>query len=100
MRTIPLEPEKSQSISISLGGQQCRIRLVQRVSFLYMDMEVNGAPILQGVPCLFGNKMVRYRHLGFRGDMVFIDNAGESNPQWDGLGRRYSLYYIEESELV
>ena len=100
MRTIPLEPEKSQAISVSLAGQQCRIRLVQRASFIYMDLEVNGVPLLQGVPCLYGNKIVRYSYLGFLGDLVFIDSEGQSDPSWEGLGGRYSLYYIEESELV
>ncbi|WP_433915654.1 phage baseplate plug family protein [Pectobacterium polaris] len=100
MRTIPVEPQKSQSISVNLDGQQCLIRLVQRTTFIYMDLEVNGVPILQGVPCLYGNKMVRYQYLGFRGDLVFIDNLGESNPYWDGLGDRYAFYYIEESDLV
>lgn len=55
---------------------------------------------MQGVPCLHGNKMVRYSYLGFKGDLIFIDNDGESDPQWEGLGSRYLLYYIEENELV
>lgn len=100
MRTIPIEPQKSQSISITLAGQQCTIRLVQRVTFIYMDLEVDGFPVMQGIPCLYGNKMVRYPYLGFIGDFVFIDNTGQDNPEWSGLGDRFSLYYIEESDLV
>lgn len=100
MRTIPIEPQKSQSISISLAGQQCTIRLVQRVMFIYMDLEVDGVPVMQGIPCLYGNKMVRYKYLGFLGDFVFIDNSGQKDPKWSGLGDRYSLYYIEENDLV
>ena len=65
-----------------------------------MDLTVNEVPIMQGVPCLYGNKMVRYSYLGFKGDLIFIDNDGESDPQWEGLGSRYLLYYIEENELV
>lgn len=100
MRTIPLEPQKSQSVSVELAGQRCVIRLIQRESFLYMDLTVNSNPIMQGVPCLYGNKMVRYSYLGFIGDLVFLDSSGQSNPVHDGLGGRYVLYYIEESELV
>ncbi|WP_425333611.1 hypothetical protein [Escherichia coli] len=44
--------------------------------------------------------MVRYSYLGFKGDLIFIDNDGESDPRWEGLGSRYLLYYIEENELV
>lgn len=100
MRTIPLEPKKSQSISVDLSGQRCTIRLIQRESFMYMDLTVNGNPIMQGVPCLYGNRMVRYRYLGFSGDLVFLDNAGQLDPSYEGLGGRFVLYYIEESELV
>lgn len=100
MRSISIEPVKSQIISVELAGQQCSIRLIQRESFLYMDLSVNGLPIMQGVPCLYGNKMVRYSYLGFLGDLVFIDNVGQQDPSFDGLGIRHTLYYIEESELV
>lgn len=100
MRTIPLEPQKSQAVSVDLAGQRCVIRLIQRESFMYMDLTVNGNPIMQGVPCLYGNKMVRYSYLGFQGDLVFLDNVGQLDPAYDGLGGRFILYYIEESELV
>lgn len=100
MQTISIEPKKSQILSINLAGQLCTIRLIQRESFMYMDLTVNGNPIMQGVPCLYGNKMVGYSYLGFKGDLVFIDNEGQKDPYWDGLGSRYILYYIEESELV
>ncbi|EPS9340814.1 phage baseplate plug family protein [Escherichia coli] len=100
MITVSVLPSKSQSISVSLAGQPCNIKIVQRQSFMYMDLTVNEVPIMQGVPCLHGNKMVRYSHLGFKGDLIFIDNDGESDPRWEGLGSRYLLYYIEENELV
>jgi hypothetical protein len=100
MLTISIEPQKSQSISVSLAGQKCVIRMIQRESFIYMDLTVNGNPIMQGVPCLYGNKMVGYSYLGFKGDLVFLDSDGQQDPHWDGLGKRHILYYIEESELV
>lgn len=100
MQTIAIVPKKSQSLSITLAGQLCIIRLIQRESFIYMDLTVNGNPIMQGVPCLYGNKMVGYSYLGFKGDLVFLDNEGQSDPVYDGLGGRYILYYIEENELV
>ena len=100
MLTISIEPNKSQSISVSLAGQQCVIRMIQRESFIYMDLTVNGNPIMQGIPCLYGNKMVGYSYLGFKGDLVFLDSDAQQDPHWDGLGKRHILYYIEENELV
>jgi hypothetical protein len=52
--------------------------VIQRESFLYMDLSVNNTPVFQGVPCLYGNKMVRYAYLGFKGDLVFIDSQGRT----------------------
>lgn len=100
MRSVSIEPVKSQVISVELAGQRCAIRMIQRESFIYMDLSVNDRPVMQGVPCLYGNKMVRYSYLGFKGDLVFIDNVGQKDPSFEGLGSRFSLYYIEESELV
>ncbi|MFW5400549.1 hypothetical protein V2A85_12675 [Yersinia sp. 1252 StPb PI] len=100
MNVITLENKKSQSIFITLEGQSCLIRIIQRDSSIYMDLTVNGDPILQGVPCLYANKIVRYKYLGFRGDLFFLDNEGQSDPQWDGLADRFPLYFITEAELV
>ncbi|WP_420703330.1 phage baseplate plug family protein [Aeromonas hydrophila] len=100
MKTVSIEPLKSQTVSVQLGGQQCELRLIQRPSAIYLDLTVNGNPIMQGVPCYYGNKLVRYRYLGFLGDLVFLDNAGTNDPQWDGLGIRYQLFYLEEGEIV
>ncbi len=47
MITVSVLPSKSQSISVSLSGQQCNIKLVQRQSFMYMDLTVNEVPIMQ-----------------------------------------------------
>nr|WP_275405814.1 hypothetical protein [Salmonella enterica] len=44
--------------------------------------------------------MVGYSYLGFKGDLVFIDNDGQNDPFYEGLGSRYIIYYIEENELV
>lgn len=100
MNIISLENLKSQSVMVNLAGQSCVIRLVQRVSAIYMDLTLNGTPIFQGVPCLYGTRIVRYSYLGFKGDLVFLDNEGESDPSWDGLADRFPLYYITEAELV
>lgn len=100
MLTISIEPKKSQAISLNLAGQKCVIRMIQRESFIYMDLTVNDNPIMQGVPCLYGNRMVGYSYLGFKGDLVFLDSDGQQDPHWDELGKRHLLYYIEESDIV
>ena len=100
MLTISLEAEKEQTVTVPLAGQQCIIRLVQRDSGLYMDLTVNDVPLILGVPCWYGGRMVRYSYLGFQGDLVFLDTQGQEDPSWDGLGTRFLLFYLEESEIV
>lgn len=100
MITISLDAVKEQMINVTLAEQQCSIRLVQRESGLYMDMSVSGTPLIQGVPCWYANRMVRYKYLGFIGDLIFLDLNGEKNPEYAGLGNRFNLYYLEEGEIV
>lgn len=100
MLTITLTAEKEQTINVTLNNQPCIIRLVQRESAIYMDLSLNSIPIIQGVPCWYGNKIVRYSYLGFVGELVFLDLEGEDDPFWDGLGTRFLLFYFEEADLV
>lgn len=100
MLTISLSAEKEQTVTVTLNNQSCVIRLVQRDSGLYMDLSVDDNPIIQGIPCWYGNKMVRYSYLGFIGDFIFLDKQGESDPEYSGLGDRYLLLYLEESDVV
>lgn len=100
MLTITLTAEKEQTINVTLNNQPCIIRLVQRESAIYMDLSLNSIPIIQGVPCWYGNKIVRYPYLGFVGELVFLDLEGEDDPFWDGLGTRFLLFYFEEVDLV
>ena len=100
MLTISLSAEKEQTVTVTLNNQSCVIRLVQRDSGLYMDLSVDDNPIIQGIPCWYGNKMVRYSYLSFIGDFIFLDKQGESDPEYSGLGDRYLLLYLEESDVV
>lgn len=100
MITVSLEAVKEQTVNVALNQQQCSIRLVQRDSAIYMDLSVNNVPLIQGVPCLYANKMVRYSYLGFSGDLVFLDTQGTSEPEYSNLGGRYKLFYMTEAELV
>jgi hypothetical protein len=100
MITVSLEAVKEQTVNVALNQQQCSIRLVQRDSAIYMDLSVNNVPLIQGVPCLYANKMVRYSYLGFSGDLVFLDTQGTSDPEYSNLGGRYKLFYMTEAELV
>lgn len=99
MQEITLTQEKSQSFSITLADQACVIRLFQGYAGIYMDLTLNNVPIMQGVLCLNNNKMVKYKYLGFRGDLFFCDQQGNQDPTYDGLSTRYKLFYLTQDEL-
>lgn len=99
MLEIVLKPLKAQRFTVTLNNQECEIRLAQRSTGLYLDLTVDSAPCLQGVLCLNGNKIVRYRYLSFSGELFFSDLSGSADPDWSGLGDRFKLYYLAPEEL-
>lgn len=96
MIKISLKPSKAQAVRVTLANQSCLMRLVQRESGLYMDLTVNDTPVLTGFPCLYATRIVRYKHLPFKGDLFFLDKEGSDDPNGDGLGTRFNLYYTED----
>lgn len=99
MKEITLKPLRAQRFTVSLDGQFCVVRLNQRSTGLFIDLTANGKAIMQGVICQNGNKLVRYRCLPFSGELFFVDLQGSNDPQWDGLGTRYRLYYLTADEV-
>lgn len=61
---------------------------------LFCDLSINNVTIWTGVPCLNGVDISTGKHLGFVGDLLFMDTMGETDPDYTGLADRYSLLYI------
>lgn len=100
MQIIPLIPVPSQKLEITLGNQTCQIEVYQKSTGLYLNLSVNNALIIGGVICQNLNRIVRSTYLGFIGDLAFIDNEGSADPVYTGLGNRYSLAYLDASDLI
>lgn len=54
---------------------------------------------MQGVLCLNCIYLVRYKYLGFKGDLIFVDTKGDSDPVYDEIGTRFKLYYASSDEV-
>lgn len=93
MLTISLKQQKEQQFSVSLGGQQCVIKLEQRESGLYLSLTADNKVIVQNVICLNSVYLIRYQYLGFIGDLFFYDTQGTDNPNYSELSTRFLLYY-------
>jgi hypothetical protein len=100
MQIIPVSDVFSQTLSVQLAGQNCKINLYQKSTGFYCDLTVNGSLLLGGVICQNLNRIVRSVYLGFVGDLCFFDTQGESDPSSPGLGTRYLFVYLEASDLV
>jgi len=99
VQEITLLPRRGQILNVTLAGQVCRLRIVQRTTGLFMDVSLNGRWIVQGVICLNCVKLVRYKHLGFLGELFFTDTVGDSDPIFDELGTRFKLFYATQQEV-
>ena len=101
---IPLQAVPNQTLTAPLAGQTVDINLYTRADGLFMDVLLNGKPIVDNVICQNENRIIRDLYLGFPGDLAFYDtqtdvNGVGSDPEYTGLGNRYVLVYIEASEL-
>lgn len=99
MKIIPIVAKPSQTLSVVIGNQPCKLNIYQKSTGLFIDVLVNDALIIAGVIALNANKIVRSAYLGFVGDLTFLDTQGASDPDYTGLGDRFILAYIEASEL-
>lgn len=91
---IPLAAKPAQTLTIALGGQNCRITIVQKSTGLFLSLDVSNSNIVSNVICQNANRIVRDPYLGFVGDLAFFDLQGSSDPTYDSLGSRYRLAYL------
>jgi hypothetical protein len=98
MLIVPLQAVPSQRVATTLGGQNCLIAVYQKMFGLFLDLSVGATPIVTATICLNQVRIVRSLYLGFVGDLCFIDNQGGNDPDYTGLGGRYSLAYLEAGD--
>lgn len=100
MEIIPLKALPNQTLTVTLSDQVTQLNVYQKQSGLYVDVLVDGSPIIQGVLGLNLNRIVRSTYLGFDGDLTFIDSQGADDPIYTGLGGRFTLNYLSAAELA
>jgi hypothetical protein len=99
MQIIPIIDTPSQTLSVQLAGQACKIALYQKSTGFYCDLSVNDVLIIGGVICENLNRIVRSAYLGFVGDLCFQDTQGTDDPSSPGLGTRFLFCYLEAADL-
>lgn len=100
MITIPLQPEPSQSLNVTLGLQNVEILLYNTDRGLFANILSDGTAVANGVVCLDAVPLVRALYNGFVGNLCFVDTQGANDPQYAQLGTRYLLVYMNADEYV
>lgn len=100
MLIVPLQATASQSVAIVLANQNCQIDVYQKSTGLFLNLTVGGQLVIAGVLCEDRNRIVRSAYLGFLGDLAFVDGEGRVDPEYTGLGTRFSLAYLTEAEVA
>lgn len=100
MLIVPLQPVPNQTLQCVLGAQPCTLRIYQRRTGVFMDLALitGAAPLVAGVACRDRTLIVRAPYLDFLGDLAFIDQQGNSDPTYDGLGSRFVLGYFPDGD--
>lgn len=99
---VSLQATPNQTLTVPLAGQSVDLSIRQQSSGLYIDVFLNGEPIVRSVICQNENRIIRDLYFGFPGDFIFYDTLGSgtpADPDYTGLGGRYQLVYIEADEL-
>ncbi len=100
MQIVPIQPVPNQTFQASLGSQPCVFEIYQTTYGLFCNLFVGNELVVAGVICENLNRIVRSLYLGFTGDFVFWDTQGTDDPVYTGLGSRFLLVYLEESDLA
>lgn len=99
MLVVPTQAVPNQTFQVALAGQAVQINIYQYAYGLFMDVFVNGIPIVTGVICENLNRIVRSLYLGLVGDFIWFDTQGTGDPVYTGLGTRWQLVYLETADL-
>jgi hypothetical protein len=105
MQIIPLVATPSQALTVPLNPgsgfqqQSCAISVYQKFYGVFLDLTSDGTLIAAGCIAENLNRMIRDNSV-FIGDLLFLDNLGTSDPFYQGLGTRFSLVYLNFSDVT
>lgn len=94
MLRLPIVAKPSQSMRISLGGQQCEVLISQKQTGVYLSLKAGGIDIINFAICRDRVSIARKEYLPFVGTLAFVDTQGASDPDYTGFGTRFQLAYI------
>ena len=100
MLIVPLKAVANQTAFARLGEQNIAMRIYQKSTGLYIDVENDNVPVITGALCRNRVLTIRQPYLPFVGDLIFVDTQGAEDPEYSGLGERWLLVYLTPDEVV
>jgi hypothetical protein len=97
---VPLQAIPNQTLQVQLAGQATTLNVYQTAYGLFVDVYLGTSLIIGGVIAENLNRIIRSLYLGYLGDFVFEDTQGTQDPVYTGLGSRYVLRYIDQSQAA
>ena len=94
MEIIPLRAVPNQAVTVQLNGQNCQINVYQKPTALFIDLLKDNSPVVMGCICQDRNAVVRDAYFGFVGDISWLDQEGNLDPFYSGIGTRFFLAYL------
>lgn len=83
-----------------MGGQNCQITIYQKPQGVFVDIAADGVAIAAGTLAHDVTPLVSRTYAGFSGNLMFVDTQGKSDPDYSGMGSRYSLVYLTADEYA
>lgn len=99
MQIVPLQAVPNQAVIVTLEQQLTQINVYQTIGGVFVDIYKDNALVVSGVIAENLNPIIRSLYLGYSGDFAFIDQQGDTDPYYTGLGSRYVLAYLTAAEL-
>jgi hypothetical protein len=65
-----------------------------------LDLTVKNIPICRGAICQNGVDILQSKNANFKGTLHFYDFNGKEPPHYSGLGTRWVLLYVLETEKL
>lgn len=100
MQIIPLQALPNQAVTVTIEQQLTQINVYQTIGGVFVDIYSENELIVSGVIAQNLNPIIRSLYLGYSGDFAFIDQQGDTDPVYTGLGTRYVLAYLTAAEMA
>lgn len=99
---IPLSPKPSFTFRVTVDGYSVAFRLLYAEEpaqwFVGVDCEAVGLSV-HGLALVTGRGLLQGHSIKELGDFMLIDRLGDADPDYDGLGDRWILYYFTRAEV-